>query len=69
VKYNECKIITLADPCIIDVNKIRDSENNTVHFVTDMLPYRLAGVDNFATFAYRNLSSISIVSSENFINI
>ena len=69
VRYNKKNIISLADPCIINVKKIENKENNTVHFVTDMLPFRITGDNNFAMFKYKNLSNMSIVSSEKFINM
>lgn len=69
VRYNKENYISLVDPCIINIKKVKDEKNNTVHFNTDMLPYRLIGDENFALFNYNNLSSVSIVSSENFINM
>lgn len=69
VFVNDNSIITLADPCIINVKKVEDKDKNTLHFITDMLPYRIVGDDNFATFNYNNLSNISIVSSEKFISM
>ena len=69
VRYNKDNFISLADPCIINVKKVKNSENNTVHFSTDMLPFRITGDENFALFNYKSISSISLVSSENFISM
>lgn len=69
VNYNKNNIIELADPCIIEVKKSKNEKDNTLQIITDMLPQRITGSENFAKFNYNDLASISRVVSETYISL